>query len=81
MRLIFLSCLGVSETPHPHKIKAFISKTTWRNEEIVWLNKKIHGLPVPHIHQLGKMFRYKKEIPNNLLENQGNKHPVCHMEN
>lgn len=32
-------------------------------------------------HQLGKMFRSKKEIANNLLENQGNKNPVHHMEN
>lgn len=40
MRWIVLTCLGVSEISHPHKIKASIFKIlTWNSEEIVLLNE------------------------------------------
>lgn len=72
---------SVSEIPHSHKIKAPIFKiVTWSTEEVVLLNKVLHSLPLPHV-QLGKIFRSKKRIAVNLLENKGNKNPLHHMEN
>lgn len=67
MRYIFLTCWGVSEISHPHKIKASYQYK--------------YSLPLPHIHQVGKMFRSEKETATNLLEYQGSKNPVPHMEN
>lgn len=71
---------SVSEIPHSHKIKAPIFKiVTWSTEEVVLLSK---CYTVFHCHvQLGKIFKPKKRIAVNLLENKGNKNPLHHMEN
>lgn len=68
MRYIFLICWGFSGISHPHKIKA----PSYQYK---------YSIPLPYIHLVGKMFRSEKETAINLLEYQGSKNPVHHMEN
>lgn len=81
-RWIFLNCIMFLKFHiHTIHIKASIFKILmWNNEEIVLLNKYYKVFYCP-MFQLGKMFRSKREIAINLLENKGNKDPLHHMEN